>query len=131
MRLVATANSTSWATDEKLPDDLVLISVVAMRDQVRPGVSDVVASLRKSGVNVMMITGDILDTARAIARDCGIICADDDIAMTASELDEMSDDMAKSILPRIMPFVAFRSIRRASVPSILSDRSIPSHGRAR
>lgn len=101
MRLVATAYSTSWATDEKLPDDLVLISVVAMRDQVRPGVSDVVASLRKSGVNVMMITGDILDTARAIARDCGIICTDDDIAMTASELDEMSDDMAKSILPRI------------------------------
>lgn len=101
MRLVATAFSKSWATDEKLPDDLVLISVVAMRDQVRPGVPDVVASLRQSGVQVMMITGDILDTARAIARDCGIICADDDIAMTASELDEMSDDMAKSILPRI------------------------------
>ena len=101
MRLVATAFSKSWAPDEKLPDDLVLISVVAMRDQVRPGVSDVIASMRRSGVNVMMITGDILDTARAIAVDCGIINTPDDIAMTASDLDNMSDDVAKSILHRI------------------------------
>lgn len=101
MRLVATAFSASWATDEKLPDDLVLISIVAMRDQVRPGVADVVVSLRTSGVQVMMITGDILDTARAIANDCGIICATDDIAITASELDNISDTDAKKLLPRI------------------------------
>lgn len=101
MRLVATAFSKSWVVDEKMPDDLVLISVVAMRDQVRPGVSDVIASMRQSGVNVVMITGDILDTARAIAVDCGIINTPDDIAMTASDLDNMSDDMAKSVLHRI------------------------------
>lgn len=101
MRLVATAYSTSWVTDKELPDDLVLISIVAMRDQVRPGVADVVASLRQSGVQVMMITGDILDTACAIARDCGIICTDDDIAMTATEFDDLSDDMAKKMLSRI------------------------------
>ena len=48
-----------------------------------------------------MITGDILDTARAIANDCGIICATDDIAITASELDNISDADAKKLLPRI------------------------------
>lgn len=101
MRLVATAYSTSWATDEKLPDDLVLISIVAMRDQVRPGVSDVVGSLRKSGVNVMMITGDILDTARAIARDCGIVSETDDVAMSATDFEQLSDDAAKHMLPKI------------------------------
>lgn len=101
MRLVATAYSTSWATDEKLPDDLVLISIVAMRDQVRAGVSDVVATMRKSGIQVMMITGDILDTARAIGVDCGIISGADDIAITATDLEQLSDDAVKQILSKI------------------------------
>ena len=101
MRLVATAFSASWATDEKLPDDLVLISIVAMRDQVRAGVPDVVASMRKSGIQVMMITGDILDTARAIAIDCGIVRDAEDVAITATDFEKMPDDVAKQTLPKI------------------------------
>ena len=101
MRLVATAYSASWASDEKLPDDLVLISIVAMRDQVRAGVSEVVATMRKSGVQVMMITGDILDTARAIAVDCAIISGADDIAITATDFDQLSDDSVKQMLSKI------------------------------
>lgn len=101
MRLVATAYSPTFPTDDILPDDLVFVSLVAMRDQVRPGVSDVVATMRKSGVQVMMITGDILDTARAIAIDCGIISSPNDIAITASDFDKMSDKDATSILRKI------------------------------
>jgi calcium-translocating P-type ATPase len=101
MRLVAIAFSASWATDEKLPDDLVLISIVAMRDQVRAGVPDVVASMRKSGIQVMMITGDILDTARAIAIDCGIVRDAEDMAITATDFEKMPDDVAKQTLPKI------------------------------
>lgn len=40
---------------------------------MRDGVPNVVATMRKSGVQVMMITGDIIDNARAIAIDCGIM----------------------------------------------------------
>lgn len=101
MRLVATAFSKSWATGEKLPDDLVFISLVAMRDQVRDGVPNVVATMRKSGVQVMMITGDIIDTARAIAIDCGIMTNPDDIAITSAELDSMTDTDATEKLRRI------------------------------
>lgn len=101
MRLVATAYSSSWAQDEKLPDDLVFITLVAMRDEIRKGVPEVMQSLTKSGVQVMMITGDILDTARAIAIDCGIISAPDDIAVTAAELAQMTDAKAKKILGKI------------------------------
>lgn len=101
MRLVATAFSTSWVTDEKLPDDLVLISIVAMRDQVRIGVPDVISSMRKSGIQVMMITGDILDTARAIAVDCGIVRDAEDIAITATDFEKIPDDTAKEMLSKI------------------------------
>lgn len=102
MRLVATAYSSDGAwSDDVLPDDLVFVSLVAMRDDVRPGVPDVVRQMNKSGVQVMMITGDILDTAQAIAIDCDIITSDKDIAIIASELDNMSDDKALEILPHI------------------------------
>lgn len=102
MRLVATAYSPdgSWS-DDVLPEDLVFVSLVAMRDDVRPGVPDVVRQMNTSGVQVMMITGDILDTARAIAIDCDIITKDTDIAITASELDNISDDDALKMLPHI------------------------------
>ena len=101
MRLVATAYSNTWAHDDTLPDDLIFVSLVAMRDQVRQGVPKVVASMCKSGIQVMMITGDILDTARAIAIDCGIMCNDGDIAITAAEFENMSDKDAKKVLSKI------------------------------
>ncbi len=101
MRLVAMAVSNSWATDKHVPEDLIFVSLVAMRDQVRPGVRDVVHTMDKSGVQVMMITGDILDTAHAIAIDCGIVSGKGDLAITAADLDALSDDRAKELLPKI------------------------------
>lgn len=101
MRLVATAFSNTWTDGHILPDDLVLISVVAMRDKVRPGVHDVIGAMSKSGVQVMMITGDILDTGYAIACDCGIITSDTDLAITANDFDKMSDDEARRSLSKI------------------------------
>lgn len=119
MRLVATAYSPNGDFGESLPQELVFVSLVAMRDDVRPGVPDVVRAMNTSGVQVMMITGDILDTARAIAIDCGIITTDDDIAIVATELDNMSDADAIKILPRIrviaraMPSTKLRIVKLA------------------
>lgn len=101
MRLVAIAYSQTWNSDGTIPDDLVFISMVAMRDDVRPGVPDVIAQMRKSGVQVMMITGDILDTAYAIATDCGIIYNQQDIAMTAADFSKLTDKQALKALPSI------------------------------
>lgn len=101
MRLVATAFSLSWHDDNVLPDDLVFVSLVAMRDNVRDGVSDVIGTMNKSGVQVMMITGDNLETAHAIAVDCGIIASDSDIAITSGEFDAMSDSAVRKSLHKI------------------------------
>lgn len=101
MRLVATAFSKTWVKNDKLPDDLTLISLVALRDQIRTGVDDVIKTLNKSKVQVMMITGDNLDTAQAIAIDCGIISNESDVALTAAEFDKLSDKDAKKSLSKI------------------------------
>ncbi len=119
MRLVAFAFSKSWANDNQMPNDLVFISIVAMRDQVRDGVTDVVGALQESGVQVMMITGDILDTARAIGVDCGIITDDNDIAITSAEFEQMTDQEAKralkkiKVIARAMPETKLRVVKLA------------------
>ena len=101
MRMVAMGYADGAVVGDVLPDDIVLLSLVSMRDEIRPGVSGVVGRLRQSGVGVMMITGDILDTARAIARECGIVSSQKDIALTASEFDALSDAVALRKLPHI------------------------------
>ncbi|VAI44608.1 unnamed protein product [Triticum turgidum subsp. durum] len=58
----------------ELPDnDLTLIGIVGMKDPCRPGVRDAVELCTNSGVKVRMVTGDNLQTARAIALECGIL----------------------------------------------------------
>jgi calcium-translocating P-type ATPase len=101
MRVIATAYYDGKIINEKIPDNLVFISLAAMRDEVRNGVSEVIQKMRKSGVQIMMITGDILDTARAIAVDCGIMKTTSDIAIKASEFDKLSDSDAREMLPNI------------------------------
>ncbi|MBO7656838.1 MAG: cation-transporting P-type ATPase [Alphaproteobacteria bacterium] len=101
MRVIATAYYDGKISDNKIPDGLVFVALSIMRDEIRPGVADVVGALRESGVRVMMITGDNLETARVIASESGIIANDSDIAMDAIEFDALSDARARRILPRI------------------------------
>ncbi|KAI3801602.1 hypothetical protein L1987_29711 [Smallanthus sonchifolius] len=54
-------------------DDLVLLAIVGLKDPCRPGVKDAVQLCVKAGVKVRMVTGDNLQTARAIALECGIL----------------------------------------------------------
>ncbi|KAI3775302.1 hypothetical protein L1987_49873 [Smallanthus sonchifolius] len=54
-------------------DDLVLLAIVGLKDPCRPNVKDAVQLCKKAGVKVRMVTGDNLQTARAIALECGIL----------------------------------------------------------
>ncbi|XP_059637474.1 calcium-transporting ATPase 10, plasma membrane-type-like [Cornus florida] len=66
---------TNW----KIPDDdLVLLAIVGLKDPCRPGVREAVKLCTDAGVKVRMVTGDNLQTARAIALECGILGSDAD-----------------------------------------------------
>ena len=100
MRVIATGFSNKEIGDE-LPDDLVITSLVAIRDDVRPEVPEAVRKMHAAGVQVMMVTGDVISTAKAIAKDAGLVKSDSDIAMSAIDFDQLSDDEAKKVLPNI------------------------------
>lgn len=60
-------------TDEELETDLTLVSIVGIKDPLRPGVKEAIKRCREAGITVRMVTGDNVDTAVAIARECGIL----------------------------------------------------------
>lgn len=100
MRVIATGYSKS-PLGENLPDDLIITSLVAIRDDVREEVPEAVKRMHGAGVQVMMVTGDVIETAVAIAEDAGLITSDTDISMSAIDFDKLSDDEAKAKLPYI------------------------------
>ena len=63
-------NSEGKAIDQY---DLTFIACVGIRDSLRNGVKEAVAKCHSAGVNVIMVTGDNIITATAIAKDCGIL----------------------------------------------------------
>lgn len=87
---------------EKDVDEVVFSALVVLKDKIRRGVRESVRGVRGAGVSVVMLTGDGKETARAIARECGIIDGvGDEIVLTSSELSGMSDSEVKKIIPRL------------------------------
>ncbi|MDO4740214.1 MAG: cation-translocating P-type ATPase [Eubacteriales bacterium] len=78
-------------TSEELEKDLTLIGLVGMIDPPRPEVRDAVAVCRQAGIKPVMITGDHVVTAAAIAKDLGIM-QPGDRAVTGVQLKEMSEE---------------------------------------
>ena len=76
---------------EALEHDMTFIGLCGMIDPVRPEVKDAVAEAHSAGIHVVMITGDHIDTAVAIASELGII-QDRSQAITGAQLDKISDE---------------------------------------
>ena len=91
-----------------LEQDLCFVGLSGMIDPVRPEVKDAITECNHAGIRAIMITGDHIDTAIAIARELGILSGDRK-AITGSMLNEMSDDeFAKelaniSVYARVQP----------------------------
>ena len=101
MRVLAFGYSEKKFTENKINDDVVIIGLVAIRDDVRPEAKEAIKEVQKAGIQVVMITGDRLETAVSIAKDAGLIQKDTDRALTSAELNKMSDDDVKKIMQDI------------------------------
>lgn len=74
-----------------LEHDLVFCGLSGMIDPVRPEVADAIREAHDAGIRTVMITGDHIDTAVAIAKQLGIV-TDRSHAITGADLDRMSDE---------------------------------------
>lgn len=101
MRVLAFGYSEQEMTENKINNDIVIIGLVGIRDDVRPEAREAIQEVQKAGIQVVMITGDRLETAVAIAKDAGLLRGSADKALSSAQLNEMSDDEVKKIIPHI------------------------------
>uniref|UniRef100_A0A671KP97 Calcium-transporting ATPase n=1 Tax=Sinocyclocheilus anshuiensis TaxID=1608454 RepID=A0A671KP97_9TELE len=67
-----------WDNETDIVSNLICITVVGIEDPVRPEVPEAIRKCQRAGITVRMVTGDNINTARAIAAKCGIIHPGDD-----------------------------------------------------
>ena len=101
MRVLAFGYSEQPLAENQINDDIVIIGLVGIRDDVRAEAKDAIHQVQSAGIQVVMITGDRLETAVAIAKDAGLLKNASDIAITSAQLNEKSDDEVKAIIPNI------------------------------
>ncbi len=99
-RLVAVAVSEGLPKKGELPP-LTLLALVTLGDRVRREVPETVREMRRAGIGVVMITGDHVDTARAIAERCGLLAGERRTVVSAAELGKMSDAALAEMLPQL------------------------------
>lgn len=126
-RVLAFGYSESSMTENSINNDIVIIGFVGIRDEVRPEARSSIEKAQKAGIQVVMITGDRLETAVAIAKSAGLLTGNldvirdtdislnsngksnivelvknkDTIALTSAVLNKLTDEDVKAIMGKI------------------------------
>jgi len=123
MRVLAFGYSEKSLVEDKINDDIVIVGLVGIRDDVRPEAKQAIEEVQGAGIQVVMITGDNLETAVAIGKEASLLTGNvsvlqpedivddtkvlalvetmDTIALSSDALNKLSDDTTKKILPKI------------------------------
>ncbi|CAL9053433.1 unnamed protein product [Musa banksii] len=91
----------NFSAEDKISfEGYTCIGIVGIKDPVRPGVKESVATCRAAGITVRMVTGDNINTAKAIARECGIL-TDEGVAIEGPEFREKNLEELMELIPKI------------------------------
>ena len=107
LRVLAVAYKDTKDRNEKI-DDLIFVGLIGIIDPPREGVKEAVECCKNAGIKTVMITGDQLATAKAIANELGILKNENE-AITGKELDLISDSNLEknisnySVFARVTP----------------------------
>eukprot|EP00850_Spirogloea_muscicola_P010009 SM000057S18439 [mRNA] locus=s57:592183:598957:+ [translate_table: standard] len=87
--------------DVAIPDsDLTALAIVGIKDPMREGVKHSVELCKSAGIKVRMVTGDNLSTAKAIARECGILF-DNGVAIEGPVFRKLSQEEMREVIPKL------------------------------
>lgn len=116
------------ALGEQLESNLAFIGFVAIRDPLRVDVKDAIDECRLAGIQVTMITGDNVETARAIAHEIGLVPRLDEpidipgaLVLTSRRFNELSDDELKANLPHLRVVARARPLDKYRLVNLLQQ----------
>lgn len=136
LRVIAVAyldfNTLPLNVNENMENNLIFVGLIGMIDPPRTGVKEAVATCKKAGIKTVMITGDHIITAKAIAKELGILTLGDK-TITGEELEKLPqeklerDIMNYSVFARVSPEHKVRIVKafkaKGNVVAMTGDRS--------
>ncbi|XP_058044031.1 plasma membrane calcium-transporting ATPase 1-like [Ahaetulla prasina] len=105
------SNEPVWDDEDSVIKDLTCIAIVGIEDPVRPEVPDAIRKCQNAGIVVRMVTGDNINTARAIAAKCGILRPGETfLCLEGSEFNRLirnqNGEIKQELIDRIWPTLA-------------------------
>lgn len=100
LRTIALAVSQSIYPTDSIRRN-ILLGVIFLKDDIRAEAKDGVSLIKNAGINIVMVTGDSKETATSIAKEIGIITSNNDIVLSSSDLEKLSDNELKKIIPNL------------------------------
>lgn len=100
LRAIALAISQSIYPTDSIRRN-ILLGVIFLKDDIRAEAKDGVSLIKSAGINIVMVTGDSKETATSIAKEVGIITSNNDIVLSSSDLERLSDNELKKIIPNL------------------------------
>ena len=100
LRAIAIAISDSTYPTDSIRNS-TLVGVVFIKDETREEAIDGVKLIKSAGINIVMVTGDSINTALSIAKETKIVDNPSDIVITSAELNKLSDREVMNIMPKL------------------------------
>ena len=79
----------------------IFIGLILLKDNIRKESYEAIKTIKNAGIQVVMVTGDALETATSVANELGLLEGEDNLIFTSEEFNNMSDEYIKSNLSRI------------------------------
>ncbi len=100
VRFIALATSKKPINSDYLSNQLTLVGLINIKDEIRKEAKMVIKEVEEAGIQVIMLTGDAKNTAKAVAKEIGLL-KDNDYLFTSEELNKLDDDYLKKIIPKL------------------------------
>lgn len=106
-----------FSTENVLP-----LALVIFEDKIREEVKESIVNCKKTGINIIMMTGDNILTAKHVAQEVGILTSSQDICLTGKELDDLTNDEIKDKIDLIKVVARVTPSNKERVITILQEK---------
>ncbi|MBP6948730.1 MAG: cation-transporting P-type ATPase [Candidatus Pacebacteria bacterium] len=106
-----------FSTENVLP-----LSLVIFEDKIREEVKESISNCKKTGIKIIMMTGDNILTAKHVAHEVGILSSEQDICLTGQELDNFTDEEIKNKIELIKVIARVTPSNKERIVSLLQEK---------
>lgn len=119
-------NITDNEDVDVLENQLILQTIVGIKDPLRPDVIEAVKACQEAGIFVRMVTGDNIETAKAIAKECGILTEEEGgIAMEGPAFRKLTLEECDKILPKLQVLARSSPDDKHTLVTRLNGNNLP------